>query len=61
LTPFEKLRFCNLFYALSLVHFLLKFGAFQKNRWRMSQEEEFEDADLKIYKITASPDRETSW
>ena len=28
---------------------------------RMSQEEEFEGADLTIHKITASPDREVSW
>jgi Amt family ammonium transporter len=28
---------------------------------RMSQEEEFEGADLTIHKITASPDREASW
>jgi ammonium transporter, Amt family len=28
---------------------------------RMSQEEEFEGADLSIHKITASPDRESSW
>jgi ammonium transporter, Amt family len=28
---------------------------------RMSQEEEFEGADLTIHKITASPDRESSW
>jgi ammonium transporter, Amt family len=28
---------------------------------RMSQEEEFEGADLSIHKISASPDRETSW
>ncbi len=28
---------------------------------RLSQEEEFEGADLTIHKITSSPDRETSW
>ena len=28
---------------------------------RMSQEEEFEGADLSIHKISASPDRESSW
>jgi Amt family ammonium transporter len=28
---------------------------------RMSQEEEFEGADLSIHKITASPEREVSW
>ena len=28
---------------------------------RLSQEEEFEGADLTIHKITASPDREASW
>jgi len=28
---------------------------------RMSQEEEFEGADLTIHKITSSPDRESSW
>ena len=28
---------------------------------RMSQEEEFEGADLSIHKINSSPDRETSW
>jgi Amt family ammonium transporter len=28
---------------------------------RMSQEEEFEGADLTVHKITASPDREVSW
>jgi Amt family ammonium transporter len=28
---------------------------------RMSQEEEFEGADLTIHKITSSPDREASW
>ncbi len=28
---------------------------------RLSQEEEFEGADLSIHKITSSPDRETSW
>jgi Amt family ammonium transporter len=28
---------------------------------RLSQEEEFEGADLSIHKINSSPDRETSW
>jgi Amt family ammonium transporter len=28
---------------------------------RLSQEEEFEGADLSIHKINASPDREVSW
>jgi Amt family ammonium transporter len=28
---------------------------------RLSQEEEFEGADLSIHKISSSPDRETSW
>ena len=28
---------------------------------RLSQEEEFEGADLTIHKITATPDREASW
>jgi Amt family ammonium transporter len=28
---------------------------------RMSQEEEFEGADLSIHKITSSPEREPSW
>jgi Amt family ammonium transporter len=28
---------------------------------RMSQEEEFEGADLSIHKISASPEREASW
>jgi Amt family ammonium transporter len=28
---------------------------------RMSQEEEFEGADLSIHKVSASPDRESSW
>jgi Amt family ammonium transporter len=28
---------------------------------RLSQEEEFEGADLSIHKITATPDRESSW
>jgi len=28
---------------------------------RMSQEEEFEGADLSIHKISASPERESSW
>jgi ammonium transporter, Amt family len=28
---------------------------------RMSQEEEFEGADLSIHKISASPDREANW
>jgi Amt family ammonium transporter len=28
---------------------------------RLSQEEEFEGADLSIHKISSSPDRESSW
>ena len=28
---------------------------------RLSQEEEFEGADLSIHKITSTPDRESSW
>jgi ammonium transporter, Amt family len=28
---------------------------------RLSQEEEFEGADLSIHKISASPDREANW
>jgi Amt family ammonium transporter len=28
---------------------------------RMSQEDEFDGADLSIHKITSSPDRESSW
>jgi Amt family ammonium transporter len=28
---------------------------------RLSQEEEFEGADLSIHRINSSPDRETSW
>jgi Amt family ammonium transporter len=28
---------------------------------RMSQEEEFDGADLSIHNITASPERETNW
>jgi Amt family ammonium transporter len=27
----------------------------------MSQEDEFDGADLSIHKITSSPDRESSW
>jgi Amt family ammonium transporter len=28
---------------------------------RMSQEEEYEGADLSIHRISASPDRESNW
>jgi Amt family ammonium transporter len=28
---------------------------------RMSQEEEFEGADLSIHRISSSPDRESNW
>ena len=28
---------------------------------RMSQEEEYEGADLSVHRISSSPDRETSW
>jgi Amt family ammonium transporter len=28
---------------------------------RMSQEEEFEGADLSVHRISSSPDRESSW
>jgi Amt family ammonium transporter len=28
---------------------------------RMSQEEEFDGADLSIHKISATPERETNW
>ena len=46
----------------ALVGGLVVYGALKMTiGLRMSQEEEFEGADLTIHKITASPDREASW
>ena len=43
--------------AGGLLYFVLK----QTMGLRMSQEEEFDGADLSIHKISASPDREANW
>jgi Amt family ammonium transporter len=44
-----------------IVHMRLGFLSVRTLGLRMSQEEEFDGADLSIHKINASPERELSW